>query len=126
MVLVDTSVWVDHLRNGDARLAALLERNQVAMHPMVSGELACGNLRDRDTLRALWGNRPPLAAASHEQALWLLDRNRVWGRGIGYVDLHLLTAVSLSQGAALWTHDRRLQGIAGALGLARGLQAQGF
>jgi len=120
LVLVDTSVWVDHLRTGDARLAALLMRNQVAMHPMVIGELACGNLRDRESLLALWRNLPGLAAASDEEALYFLARHRLWGRGIGYVDLHLLAAVSLSQGATLWTRDRRLHAIAGTLGFAIG------
>lgn len=120
MVLVDTSVWIDHLRAGDAWLATLLERNQVFMHPMVVGELACGNLRDRENLLALWDDLPQLPAASHAEALYFLDRNRLWGRGIGYADLHLLAAVSLSNGASLWTRDRRLQEIADQLGLSVG------
>jgi predicted nucleic acid-binding protein len=118
LILVDTSVWIDHLRAGNTRLAALLERNQVVMHPMVAGELACGNLRDRDTLMGLWGSLPQLPAASHDEAMCLLARNRLWGRGMGYVDLHLLAAVSLSDAAALWTRDKRLAEVAGQLGLA--------
>jgi predicted nucleic acid-binding protein len=77
MALVNTSVWVDHLRTGDARLAALLMRNQVAMHPMVIGELACGNLKDRESLLALWRNLPGLPAASDEEALYFLARHRL-------------------------------------------------
>jgi predicted nucleic acid-binding protein len=118
LVLVDTSVWIDHLRAGDARLATLLERNRVLMHPMVIGELACGSLGDRDTLLALWGSLPQLPAASHDEALYFLTGNRLWGRGIGYVDLHLLAAVSLSQATALWTRDKRLSEVASQLGLA--------
>jgi predicted nucleic acid-binding protein len=118
LIRVDTSVWIDHLRAGDARLAALLERNQVAMHPMVAGELACGTLRDRDALLGLWSSLPQLPAASHDETLYFLAHNRLWGRGIGYVDLHLLAAVSLGDAVALWTRDKRLSQIAGQLGLA--------
>jgi predicted nucleic acid-binding protein len=118
LILVDTSVWVDHLRAGDTRLAALLERDLVTMHPMVIGELACGNLKDRQTLLALWRNLPQLLAATDDEALFFLEHNRLWGRGIGYVDLHLLAAVSLSNGTRLWTRDRRLRETAGQLGLA--------
>ena len=118
MILVDTSVWVDHLRAGDARLMALLERNRVVMHPMVAGELACGSLHDRDILLSLWTSLPQLPAAGHDEALYSLARNRLWGRGIGYVDLHLLAAVSLGDAVALWTRDKRLSALAGQLGLA--------
>ena len=118
MILVDTSVWVDHLRGGDARLAAQLEAASVAMHPLVLGELACGNLKDRQTLLALWRNLPQLPAATDAEALFFLERNRLWGRGIGYIDLHLLASVSLSAEARLWTRDKRLRKIAEQLGLA--------
>ena len=118
MILVDTSVWVDHLRAGDAQLAVLLERSTVAMHPMVLGELACGNLKDRETLLALWRNLPQLTSATDAEALFFLERNRLWGRGIGYIDLHLLAAVSLNAGTRLWTRDRRLRETAEHLGLA--------
>jgi len=83
VILVDTSVWVDHLRSGDARLSAKLEGASVVMHPMVLGELACGNLKDRETLLALWRNLPQLVAATDAEALFFLERNRLWGRGIG-------------------------------------------
>jgi hypothetical protein len=72
VILVDTSVWVDHLRTGDARLSAALEGSDVAMHPMVLGELACGNLKDRETLLALWRNLPQPAAATDAEALFFL------------------------------------------------------
>ncbi len=118
MILVDTSVWVDHLRAGDARLAELLESSTVAMHPMVLGELACGNLNDRETLLALWRNLPQLTVAADAEVLFLLDRHRLWGRGIGYLDVHLLTSVSLNPDARLWTRDKRLQESAEQLELA--------
>ena len=118
MILVDTSVWVDHLRAGDAQLAVLLERSAVAMHPMVLGELACGNLKDRETILALWRNLPRLTPATDAESLFFLERNRLWGRGIGYIDLHLLAAVSLNAGTRLWTRDRRLRDTAEHLGLA--------
>ncbi|MDJ0861290.1 MAG: type II toxin-antitoxin system VapC family toxin [Gammaproteobacteria bacterium] len=118
MILVDTSVWVDHLRAGDARLVELLESSTVAMHPMVLGELACGNLNDRETLLALWRNLPQLTVAADAEVLFLLDRHRLWGRGIGYLDVHLLTSVSLNPDARLWTRDKRLQESAEQLELA--------
>jgi len=118
VILVDTSVWVDHLRAGDARLAALLEGSVVAMHPMVLGELACGNLKDRETLLALWRNLPQLKGATDPESLFFLERHRLWGRGIGYIDVHLLASVSLNTESQLWTRDRRLQETAERLGLA--------
>ena len=118
MILVDTSVWVDHLRTGDAHLSAVLEGSNVAMHPMVLGELACGDLNDRETLLALWRNLPQLVAATDAEALFFLERNHLWGRGIGYIDVHLLASVSLNAEGRLWTRDRRLRETAEQLGLA--------
>ena len=118
MILVDTSVWVDHLRAGDPQLATWLERSDVVMHPMVLGELACGNLRDRETLLALWCSLPQLVVATDAEALFFLERNRLWRRGIGYIDLHLLASVSLHAGVRLWTRDKRLREAAEQLGHA--------
>ena len=117
MILVDTSAWVDHLRAGNAQLSALLEGSNVAMHPMVLGELACGNLKDRETLLALWRNLPHLPAVTNTEALFFLESNRLWGRGIGYIDVSLLAAVSLNAEARLWTRDKRLRKTAEQLGL---------
>lgn len=118
MILADTSVWIDHLRASDAHLSTLLSQANVAMHPKVLGELACGNLQDRQTLIALWRNLPQLAAVTNAEALYFLDQNRLWGRGIGYIDLHLLAAVALSAQARLWTRDKRLRRTAHQIGLA--------
>ena len=118
MILVDTSIWVDHLRAGDAHLSALLEVSNVAMHPMVLGELACGNLKNRDTLLSLWRNLPQLVAVADTEALFFLHRNRLWGRGIGYIDVHLIASVAMNGESRLWTRDRRLHETAEQLGLA--------
>ena len=118
MILVDTSVWVDHLRSGDAQLAALLQRAQVAMHVMVIGELACGNLKERETLLGLWYKLPQLPAVTDAEARFFLEQNRLWGKGIGYIDIHLLAAVALDGEARLWTRDKRLRQAAQQLGAA--------
>lgn len=118
MILVDTSVWADHFRQGDVGLTAWLERRLVAMHPFVVGELALGHLRPRATilrnLRALPG--APMAADS--QVLDLIEVEGLVGQGIGYVDAHLLASVRLGAGIRLWTRDRRLRATAGRMGLA--------
>jgi predicted nucleic acid-binding protein len=120
MILVDTSVWVDHLRAGDAALGALLNRSQVLMHPFVLGELACGNLRNRDEVLRLLKDLPQAPVASDEEVLFFVERNALMGRGIGYVDAHLLAAVTLGGSTHLWTRDKRLRSVAEALELAYG------
>lgn len=118
MILVDTSVWINHLRAGHERLAALLDAGEVLGHPFVLGELALGNLPRRDpTLRAL-RRLPQPAVASDEEVLNLINRQSLFGRGIGYVDVHLLAAVRLTPDARLWTGDRRLKSVAAELGVA--------
>jgi predicted nucleic acid-binding protein len=117
LILADTSVWVDHLRRGNARLAALLLGESVAIHPFVIGELAIGGLgRRRETLQLL-DALPCLAEARHEDALLFVETHRLAATGIGWVDVHLLTAASLG-GARVFTLDRRLAAAAVALGLA--------
>jgi predicted nucleic acid-binding protein len=118
MILVDTSVWVDHLRLAETQLATLLVRGTVAMHPMIIGELACGNLRNRTELLSLWRNLPPIVQATHDEALYFLEQNRLMGKGVGWVDIHLLAAVALRGDALLWSRDKRLAGLAVTLGLA--------
>ncbi len=118
MILVDTSVWIDHLRYGNQKLFTLLDSNSVFMHPMVVGELACGNLKDRGILLNLWANLPIITTVSDKEALYFLEYNQLMGKGIGYVDLHLLAAVALSSEAYLLTKDKRLQRVADKLKLA--------
>jgi hypothetical protein len=118
VILVDTSVWIDHLRAGDHALAGLLEAGKVLAHPFVIGELALGNLPRRDqTLRGLQ-DLPQANVASDREVLHFVDWHRLSGLGVGYVDAHLLASVSLTAGAGLWTRDRRLGRAAGRLGLA--------
>jgi len=107
-ILVDTSVWIDHLREKDEQLISLLKQNQVLMHPMVRGELACGCLHNRDQILGLLKNLPHVSEATHDEALYCLERNKIMGKGIGFIDLHLLASTLLANKALLWTRDRRL------------------
>lgn len=118
MILVDTSIWIDHLRNGDDDLVSLLEALQVLVHPFVVGELACGNLENRAEVLNLMGDLPGANAASDPEVLYFIDQHSLMGRGIGYIDAHLLAAVLLNPPARLWTRDKRLATIADDLGLA--------
>ena len=120
MILVDTSVWVDHLRSGDAALAALLERGAVLGHPFVIGEIACGSLTDRGAILALLQHLPMAVVAEADEVLAYLNRHKLHGKGIGYVDTHLLASTALTGGTKLWTRDRRLHAVAHALGSAYG------
>lgn len=118
MTLVDTSVWIDHLRGRNTRLVALLEAGEVLAHPFVIGELALGNLRGLETVLRDLRDLPRAAVATDDEVLRLIEANSLWGRGIGYVDAHLLAAVRLTANTELWTADRRLYGVARHLGLA--------
>ncbi len=114
MTLVDTSVWIDHFGSANPRLAALLEAGDVVTHPFVIGELACGNLRNRAEVFALLGALPKAATASDQEVRACIESRRLWGRGIGWVDAHLLASALLS-GCALWTLDARLGRLAGSI-----------
>ena len=117
MILVDTSVWVDHLRSGVPLLANLLQEGEVLIHPWVIGEIACGNLRKRQQVLDLLLGLPTALVASDSEVLLLIERGNLMVRGIGYVDAHLLAAAKLSR-CALWTQDRRLAVVAQEQGLA--------
>ncbi|MGH3995209.1 MAG: type II toxin-antitoxin system VapC family toxin [Pseudonocardiaceae bacterium] len=108
MILVDTSVWIDHLRAGNATLARLLERGAVLAHPWVVGELALGHLRQRREVIGLLNSLPQAAAATPREVLTLIENRELYGIGIGYVDAQLLAATKLTDGAMLWSNDRRL------------------
>ena len=112
MILVDTTVWIDHLRKGRSALSAALEREEVMTHPFVIGELACGSLENRRELLELLAALPSTVVATDEEALHLIEQHRLMGRGIGWVDVHLLASVKLTEAAQLWTRDKRLHAVA--------------
>jgi predicted nucleic acid-binding protein len=118
LILVDTTVWVDHLRRGDPGLVDLLERSAVVMHPFVVGEIACGSLRDRQSILELLQDLPAAVVAHGDEVLHFIERHALHGKGIGYVDVHLLASVALTEGAGLWTRDLKLRRMAAALGRA--------
>jgi predicted nucleic acid-binding protein len=118
VILADTSVWVDHLRAGDKALAALLDAGQVLVHPFVIGELALGNLRQRETVLQALADLSLASVATDAEVLHFIDHHTLSGRGIGYIDAHLLAAVKLTPGAELWTNDKRLHRVAVHLRLA--------
>jgi len=117
MILVDTSVWIDHLRAGDEGLSGLLQSAQVLTHPFVVGELACGNLHKRNEVLVLMQHLPRAPVASDSEVLFFIERHKLMGRGIGYIDAHLLAATSLAEQGRLWTRDKRLGTVAASLNL---------
>ncbi len=117
MILIDTSVWINHLRTGDPELVALLQASHVLAHPWVIGELALGHLVRRGEILGLLGHLPQAKVATDLEVLTLIGNRQLFGLGIGYVDAHLLAATMLTAGARLWTHDKRLAAVANRLEL---------
>ena len=118
MILVDTSVWIDHLRAGEPALAELLEEAEVCRHPMVVGELALGTMRDRGTVLGLLGNLPAVSLPGHDEVLRFVGSSVLYGKGLSVVDAHLLAAARISDDVRLWTRDKRLQAEAERLDVA--------
>jgi len=116
MILVDTSVWVAHFREGIPKLAELLNEASVLVHPFVVGELACGNLKNRARILSDFDALPSAVLAMHDEVLQLIDDRKLWGLGIGWIDAHLL-ASSLLSNCQLWTLDERLIRAATAAGV---------
>jgi hypothetical protein len=116
-VLVDTSVWINHLRRSNAHLEYLLEEGRILTHPFVLGELACGSLRRREDVLRLMEALPSAPVATHDEVMALVDRQRLHGAGLGWVDVHLLASARLMR-QSLWTADRRLKEATVRLGLA--------
>ncbi|MDP1606009.1 MAG: type II toxin-antitoxin system VapC family toxin [Rhodocyclaceae bacterium] len=117
MILVDTSIWIDHLRQCDERLSKRLNQGRVFVHPFVTGELALGSLQNRDMILDALQNLPQAPVASEEEVLQFIQKNGLYGIGIGYIDAHLLATTRLVPGATLWTRDKRLLAAATSLGL---------
>lgn len=118
MILVDTSVWIDHLRSGDSTLASLLDNSAVLAHPWVTGELALGNLSRRDEVLGLIQGLPQAMLATDSEVLSLIEQEALYGAGIGYVDAQLIAATRLTPDTALWTRDKRLSAVTARLGLS--------
>ena len=116
MILADTSVWIEHLRQKVPALSDLLLEGLILIHPMVIGELACGNLKNRAEIRSHLQTLPPSKVATHAEVMRLIEDHRLWGRGLGLIDMHLLSAALLS-GGKLWTLDKRLAEAAKELGV---------
>ena len=122
MILVDTSVWINHLRNNDLHLVRLLTENNVLGHPFVRGELALGNLRQREAILTALDNLPQAPVAFTDEVNYFIEKHSLFGLGIGLIDAHLLAATQLSGNTRLWTQDKRLLAAANRLNLAASVQ----
>jgi predicted nucleic acid-binding protein len=118
VILVDTSVWVDHLRIGDALLQDLLDRDRVLAHPFVIGELGLGRIPQRAATLLQLRRLPSALVARHDEVMHLVDEQRLYGLGLSYIDAHLLAATRLTPGASLWTRDKSLSAAAEKLSVA--------
>jgi predicted nucleic acid-binding protein len=121
VILVDTSVWIDHLKIGDPGLAGLLENGRVLAHPFVTGEIALGSLRQRNVVLDALRDLPQAIVASDNEVMTFIESRVLYAIGIGYVDAHLLTAAQLTPGVTIWTRDRRLREAATRLQLSADL-----
>ncbi|CAN5130650.1 type II toxin-antitoxin system VapC family toxin [soil metagenome] len=118
MILVDSSIWIDHLHKTEAHLVTLLHSARVVQHKMVIGELALGNISGRDAVLENLNELPTLSVATHDEVMHLVEERRLFGQGLSLVDAHLLTSVALSPPARIWTRDKKLEAAASELGLA--------
>ena len=111
MILVDTSVWIDHLHRSIPPLVQALEREEVLTHPFVIGEIACGELKNRQEVLTLLSALPSAVVATDEEVLRLIERHRMMRKGLGYIDVHLIASVMLTESAQLLTRDKRLEAV---------------
>ena len=116
MVLVDTSVWVAHLREGAIGLGELLIEGDVVCHPFIVGELACGNLKNRAEILSLLKALPMAVVAQHEEVMVFIESHNLMGKGLGYIDMHLLVSAILTN-VPLWTVDKNLNQVSSKMGL---------
>jgi len=119
MLLVDTSVWVDHLNKGDTGLAKALSSGRVICHPYIIGEIALGSLKARGVVLSLLADLPAISVASPEEIIKLIENKALYSRGIGYVDICLIASVLLSPGVQMWTRDKKLNAVCEELGISR-------
>lgn len=116
MILVDSSVWVAHLRDGNVGLENLLIEGNVTCHPFIIGELACGSIENRKEIISLLQSLPMALQAEHDEVLQFIDNHRLMGSGLGYIDMHLLASANLTK-IPLWTLDKKLHNVSLKLGL---------
>jgi predicted nucleic acid-binding protein len=117
MILVDTSVWIDHLHSADEDLKELLLSGQVCIHPYVLGELSCGNIRNREEILSLLKSLPGIDSVLDEEVFMFLEERKLYGKGLGFVDIHLLASAMVFQ-VPVWTRDKSLKRVAGELGIS--------
>lgn len=117
MILADTSIWIEHFRKNERQLANLLLENRVCIHPMIIGEIACGSLRQRGEVLPLLKLLPFIEVASYDEVMHFVDKRRVFGQGVGWIDVNLL-ASCLIAGVTIWTNDKSLRKVAQTLDLA--------
>ncbi len=111
MILVDTSVWIDHFHKKDARLIALLEDDAVLVHPFILGELACGSIKNRDEILELLDALPKITTVNMDEVRFFVNKHHLYGKGVGYIDVHLIASCMIDN-ARLYTRDKRLSHIA--------------
>ena len=116
MILVDTSVWIDHFRNGNAELKELLISNEVMVHPFIIGELACGSIKNRNEILSLLNELPRTVIAEHQEVLRLIEEKKLYGKGIGLIDAHLVASALLSK-VRLLTMDKPLEKVVALLNM---------
>ncbi|MBP2548740.1 putative nucleic acid-binding protein [Neorhizobium galegae] len=117
MILVDTSIWIDHFRSPDDELRRIIEEDELLCHPFVIGELALGSLRNRDTVLELLAQQRQAVVATHQEVMVMINRHSIFSMGIGYTDAHLLASTLLDRRSSLWTRDRRLAAAAEKAGV---------
>ena len=117
MVLVDTSVWIDHFQEGNTSLENLLIDMEVVCHPFIIGELACGNLKNRKEILSLLHSLPLASVLEHDEILYFIESKKLMGIGIGLIDVHLLASAQLAH-ASLWTFDKKLVSASNSLGIS--------
>ncbi len=122
MILVDSTVWIDHLRRGDPLLASRLDAGLIYIHPFIIGEIALGSLRQRGTVLSALRGLPMAVQASDDEVQTFIEEQPLYSLGIGYIDAHLLAATRLTPGLRLWTRDKRLNDIASRLGISETAQ----
>lgn len=118
MILVDTAIWIDHLHAVESSLVELLRNDEAGCHPLVIEELALTAIKQRDIVLELLANLYQFPVLTHDEVMQLVDRRRLWGRGLSAADVNLLGSVSLVGGARLWTRDRRLKTIGAEIGVS--------